>query len=222
MSWRDVFDRAADAHGASPRTSCYVDLRSFEFHRDAILAWLGTVDGQRILDAGCGVGAFVEPLVARNTVYGVDFSGRSLPFARERGLLAVCADLEALPLAADSFDVVLCISVVQILRDPEPALRNLARALRPGGTLVVAAVNGESLVHNALARLRRRAAPLQLHSIAHVSATLARCGIVPEDRLHLYYPLRVSTRPGRVTWSARRLSTSFVVRGRKEGAGSHA
>jgi 2-polyprenyl-3-methyl-5-hydroxy-6-metoxy-1,4-benzoquinol methylase len=213
MTWRDFFDRAADTHGASPRTSRYADLRSFAFHRDAILAWIGPMERQRILDAGCGGGAVVEPLIARNDVYGVDFSGHSLVFAKARGVWSVCADLEALPLAAGRFDLVLCIGVLQHVRVIEPTIRSLADALRPGGTLVVMTINGESLVHRALARARTGTASLQRHTVADVAATFARCDIAAGDRLHLYYPLRLSTTSAASTWSARHLSTSFAIRG---------
>jgi SAM-dependent methyltransferase len=215
MSWRDYFDRAAQIDGASPRTSRYVDLRSFEFQRAAILDWLGPVGHQRVLDAGCGVGAFAEPLIASNDVCGVDFSERSLAHARARGLLAACADVEALPLASSSFDVVLCVAVLQLLPELDPTIRELVRVLRPGGTLVVGTLNGESPLHHALARLRPGVAPLHLHSTTDVTNALARCGIVSVDRLHMYYPLRVSTRATGATWRARWLSTSFALRGRK-------
>ena len=87
--WQQYFDQKAATHGASVKSSDYFDDDSFFVQRDHILQWIGPLAGKRILDAGCGVGAFSEPWTPSNTVVGVDFSAKSLEFAAKRGLQAL-------------------------------------------------------------------------------------------------------------------------------------
>ena len=95
-----------------------------------------------ILDLGCGQGdlARFRPL-PEVEVHGVD----SDPVAVERASRfeqAICLDLDEEPLPYDdeSFDAVLAKDVLEHLRDPGRATRELFRVLRPGGVLVASVV----------------------------------------------------------------------------------
>jgi ArsR family transcriptional regulator len=70
----------------------------------------------------------------------IDKSERMADAARTRlGKKArvVVGDLEAMPAPDASFDTVLALHVLASVRDPEAALREIARALRPGGRALV-------------------------------------------------------------------------------------
>ena len=108
--------------------------------------WLSEIDfppEARVLDVGCGTGALTRvlarwPGVAR--VVGVDPGRTLIAKARElgRGLDTVVfreGDGEALPFEATTFDVVTFDSVLSHMRDPERALVEARRVLRPGGWL---------------------------------------------------------------------------------------
>ena len=125
--WQQYFDQKAATHGASVKSSDYFDDDSFFVQRDHILQWIGPLAGKRILDAGCGVGAFSEPWTPANAVVGVDFSEKSLEFAAARGLQTLSADLTALPFESGSFDLVVCIGVIQLIENYQPVLAELAR-----------------------------------------------------------------------------------------------
>lgn len=98
--------------------------------------------GSRVLEAGCGVGAQTEALVARSPdaqFTSIDVSAASLAVARERVPAAnvdfVQADLFSFE--DEPYDHVFVCFVLEHLRDPYAALRRLKGLLRPGGTLTV-------------------------------------------------------------------------------------
>ncbi|HCP45274.1 MAG TPA: hypothetical protein DIU15_04500, partial [Deltaproteobacteria bacterium] len=109
---------------------------------------------QRILDAACGVGRFLVPLVNDgHEVVGIDACRPSLE-AAERHLVGlsqesgkgsatlIWGDVEELVVPYDlvpdeSFDVVLAMELLCYLADPASVARSLAKRLRPGGCMVV-------------------------------------------------------------------------------------
>jgi ubiquinone/menaquinone biosynthesis C-methylase UbiE len=96
-------------------------------------------DGASLLDVGCGTGNLVERLGGRFECAGCDPAEEMLRRARARnpGVDLRVAPAEQLPFEAGCFDAVLCIEVMRYLADPRPALRELARVLRPGGLALV-------------------------------------------------------------------------------------
>lgn len=101
--------------------------------------------GERVLDVGCGTGAYSARLVGRHReqdVTGVDLSPEMLAEARRKTAEApnvrfVRASAEALPFAEASFDGVVSTSALHYVEHPSVALAEAARVLRPGGRLVV-------------------------------------------------------------------------------------
>jgi len=99
----------------------------------------GVRRGARVLDFGCGSGLVVASLEqAGYDSHGVDFSREAIDFGVEKGVrnLHVIAG-EKLPFADSSFDAVVCMDVLEHLRDEQPALAEMRRVLKPGGVLVV-------------------------------------------------------------------------------------
>ncbi|QOC23939.1 methyltransferase domain-containing protein [Wenzhouxiangella sp. AB-CW3] len=104
---------------------------------------LGLASGQCLVDLGCGTGlmlARIEDSRSDARLTGVDLSADMLAVARDRlapstGLIQ--ASIERLPLASRSADVLVSTSVFHFIRNPESALEEMSRVLRPGGQLVV-------------------------------------------------------------------------------------
>lgn len=92
----------------------------------------------RILDAGCGSGRNMIELARHGTVSGVELSGPSVDVARARGAGKVIAgSVLDMPFDSDSFDLSVCLDVIEHLEDDVGALRELRRVLAPGGSLLV-------------------------------------------------------------------------------------
>jgi 2-polyprenyl-3-methyl-5-hydroxy-6-metoxy-1,4-benzoquinol methylase len=213
--WREHFNRKAVEHQGSPRSSDYFSDKSFQDQRSSILVWLGPQRGRRVLDAGCGVGAFSEPLARDNRVYGADLAETALGYARARGIHAVCTDLARLPFVGAGFDLVLCIGVLQHIRDDAPVLRELCASVKPGGHLVVQTLNAHSLQRMLLARVEREKHFDRLVAPDEVRRAFAAHGLDEIELLYWYYPLSLTTRSSRTTGLRTWLSTSFAIRGRR-------
>lgn len=134
----DFYDRYAREYADKNEVSAY---NAF-YERPAVLALLGDVAGQRVLDAACGPGTHARALQERGAIVtGCDRSGPELAIARERlrsGTRLDQVDLtERLPYADSEFDTVLCALALHYLEDWSVPLRELHRVLRPEGRLVV-------------------------------------------------------------------------------------
>ncbi len=102
-------------------------------------------DGGRILDVGIGTGISLSYYSTGVRLVGVDYSEPMLRKAQERVVserlshvegLAVM-DAQSLGFGDNSFDVVLVQYVITTVPDPEAALDEFARVLRPGGEIVL-------------------------------------------------------------------------------------
>jgi SAM-dependent methyltransferase len=96
--------------------------------------------GARVLDMGCGSGYGSAHLAqAGARVVGVD---RVEPDdAHRRAASFVLADLNAMPLREQSFDLVVSFQVIEHLEDPSAYLAAIARLVRPGGLALLTTPN---------------------------------------------------------------------------------
>jgi methionine biosynthesis protein MetW len=96
------------------------------------------------LDVGCGSGNSYAGEIARRATQwiGVDVSTNAVEAARAAGLDArVIDDAAELPFPDASFDLVLCIEVLEHLFSPDQAASEILRVLKPGGHLVCSTPN---------------------------------------------------------------------------------
>ncbi len=118
--------------------------------------------GGRILEVGVGTGISLPDYSKTNRIFGVDISEPMLRKARQRvndlGLSNVegiaVMDAQCLEFDDKSFDVVVAQYVVTAVPDPEAALDEFARVLKPGGEIVLLSrVGAEAGLRRALEHL---------------------------------------------------------------------
>jgi SAM-dependent methyltransferase len=92
----------------------------------------------RVLENGCGVGLYVEKLARHGSrVTGLEFDLERATQARVRAREIVNAAGESLPFPASTFDLILSHEVIEHVRDDRQAVREMVRALKPGGRMVI-------------------------------------------------------------------------------------
>lgn len=103
-----------------------------------ILDAAGERAGGRVLDAGCGVGAYLERLSDRaQAAYGLEYDRARAEEAGRRAQGVLQAAAEDLPLAPHSFDLILSHEVLEHVVDDRAAAAEAVRVLRPGGRLLL-------------------------------------------------------------------------------------
>ena len=109
---------------------------------DVFLDWLALPPGLRLVDIGCGNGAFTELLVERCVpaeAHGVDPSPAQLSFARSRAGARIAqfheGDAMALPFADNTFDVGAMALVIFFVPEPAKGVAEMARVVKQGGVV---------------------------------------------------------------------------------------
>lgn len=217
IDWKQYFNEKAAAFGGSVKTSDYFNEQSFFIRRDNTLKWLGEMKGKEILDAGCGVGAFSEPLVSNNTVFGIDFSEKSLEYAKQRGLKVYCSDLGKLPFEDAKFDLVLCIGVIQHIKDYDKIIKELGRVVKPSGILLIETLNKFSAQRKLLDLIGKSNKNFDLmFGKKELGQLLTTLGFEEIEFMSLYHPMNFVTYSEDEGVFNKYFSTSFAVKGRKK------
>ncbi|MFB6938723.1 class I SAM-dependent methyltransferase [Streptomyces chartreusis] len=147
----------------------------------AAVAELGLREGARVLDAGCGTGRALPPLRdavgPSGVVLGADLTPAMLEAAARAGRDAdgqlLLADVAALPVRSESLDAVFAAGLVAHLPNPAENLRELARVVRPGGTLALFHPIGRAAL---AARQGRQITPEDLRAEPNLRPLLAGSG----------------------------------------------
>ncbi len=117
----------------------------------------------RVLEVGPGTGQFAARIAAAlpaATVTAIDQSARFVELTRAHGVDARQGDVQNLPYAAGSFDVVAAMWMLYHVPDLARGLAEIRRVLRPGG-LFVAVTNGDG--HLADLRIEAGGEPVTSH-----------------------------------------------------------
>ena len=116
---------------------------------DAIRPWLG----DRVLEIEAGLGDIMHQLIPRDRYVASDVNKNNLNYLRNLAAAKARLEIQSVDLEVPSsfdahegaFDTVLCLNVLEQVDDPMVALHNLARAVRPGGRVVLYVPQGQFL-----------------------------------------------------------------------------
>ncbi len=152
-SRRKVLRRRRGEAGENAATfdpSAYESWRRQELERQFVRHFSGTsLEGLDVLDFGCGTGAlsFLAARDGARSVVGVELDAERAAAAEEMATSAspahvrprflVLEDPRRTPLGSASMDRVLCFDVLEHVMDPEAALDEWWRVLRPGGRVLI-------------------------------------------------------------------------------------
>ncbi|MBM2839080.1 MAG: ubiquinone biosynthesis protein UbiE [Deltaproteobacteria bacterium] len=121
---------------------------SDKLEKELVFSLIEIKHGDAVLDAGCGTGNYTIELAKRGAdVVGIDSSEEMLDWARVKDQKAgtkasfQAADALNLPFPDSSFDAVMSNGLLCFLKEPEKALIEMLRVLKPGGRLVVGVLN---------------------------------------------------------------------------------
>ena len=145
--WWDPRGKMAVLHKFNPVRLAYIrDAACRRFARNPKL--LDSLKGLRILDIGCGGGILCEPLARLGAaVVGADPAEANIEAARlhaEDNGVSVdyrATTAEALADAAERFDVVLAMEVVEHVADIGLFVKRCAEMVKPGGLMIAATLN---------------------------------------------------------------------------------
>jgi 2-polyprenyl-3-methyl-5-hydroxy-6-metoxy-1,4-benzoquinol methylase len=151
----------------------------YETRFGAVLAALEPQPGEEVLDVGCGSGVYTRVLAERGVrVTATEFAPTPLALAKRNiGALARqvefrVEDAQALSLPEERFDRVLLTEVIEHVPDPDRAVAEAARVLRPGGILAISTPSRFSPLNLAYwlkRRIRRYAFNEHLHEFTPTS-----------------------------------------------------
>ncbi|HXF51744.1 MAG TPA: class I SAM-dependent methyltransferase [Dehalococcoidia bacterium] len=136
------------------------------FHQrieDAVVELATRPRAGRVLDVACGLGKQAARIASAGPeTWGLEASDRMIGLGRYlydgSGVIYVRGIAEALPFADRQFDRVVCQGALDHFADAASFMREAARVLRPGGRVIIALANYESLscrLGRGLARVKR-------------------------------------------------------------------
>jgi len=187
-----------------------VDSLIYRQRSDIALSWvdhLGLRPGSAVLEVGCGAGLVAVALARRGfNVHATDTVTAMIELARTRAAEGAVSDMvevtkgdaHALDFENATFDLVIALGVIPWLHDPDDALREMARVLKPGGALIASVDNVARLHHlldpkltprlarariavKRMVRIRSRGdLRSHLHSREEVERLLSAAGIVKQ------------------------------------------
>ena len=129
-----------------PRLSFIREQAIAHFGRDP--KTLKPLEGLTALDIGCGGGLVSEPMTRMGArVTGIDPAARNIAIASAHaGPQGLAIDyrparIEDLTAQGETFDLVVCLEVVEHVPDVAAFVRECARAAKPGGLVIVSTIN---------------------------------------------------------------------------------
>jgi SAM-dependent methyltransferase len=136
---RYVREQYASEKGLAARKAAYRQTTGPDA-REVLFEAVAEAKHTDVLEVGCGEGELAERIVRDlgASLVALDQSARMVELARARGVDARIGDVQELPFADASFDVVVAAWMLYHVASLDRGIGEIARVLRPGGRLVAA------------------------------------------------------------------------------------
>lgn len=151
--WKEYKKTQLDSYTGSPTSESRLSRCLGDDLKD-------NLNGKLVLEAGCGAGRFTEVLLNKDAVLvssdlssAVEVNAENFPVSDKH--LVIQADINNMPFADESFDVVICLGVIQHTPDTEKTIEDLYKLVKKGGTLVIDHYSFDRSNYLRLARLYR-------------------------------------------------------------------
>ncbi len=167
----------------------YVALKNYLYNyllrRRAIRSLLNTLNGGVFLDVGSGISPVASP--DRNTVIYTDLSYLALHISKhiQRKGSYVTADVRELPFRSDAFSIVICSEVLEHVEQDGNALKEIARVIRPRGSLLLTFPHR----HSYFSLDDRFVHHLRRYELPEITVLLDKAGLAPVDIQKVLGPL---------------------------------
>ncbi|MBD2385334.1 class I SAM-dependent methyltransferase [Cylindrospermum sp. FACHB-282] len=138
---------------------------------------------QKVVEVGCGRGAFVERLCTKLKLdaQGIELNSNAVKYAQKKGIPVLKLDVHDFSIdMANYFDAVCSFQVLEHISDPYIFLESLIKLVKPGGNLIISVPNAESF-------LKR----IENHLLDQPPHHMTRWSQKSFDSLTSIFPLRV-------------------------------
>lgn len=183
-------------------SALYDQRHAFVFrYGEEVVALLNPQPGERILDIGCGTGHLTQQIAAAGAqVVGLDNSPDMIAAAQTSypGIEFVVADAADFRFA-EPFDAIFSNAALHWVANAEQAMHCMARALKPGGRLVVE-LGGKgniATIHNAMTAAIDAVAQLRIDPGRHFPSVAEYAGLAERQGLAVTYAALID-RPTRL------------------------
>jgi len=139
-----AYDKLAEEYLALRKEDSSVKFYKEVLETPFLLKLVGDVKNKHVLDLGCGPGVHARMLAEKGAkVIGIDNSAVSIRLAKKESPKSrfYIGDIERLPFASKSFDVVFSAMVIGHLKDWNRTFKEVNRVLRNDGTFVFSIYN---------------------------------------------------------------------------------
>jgi ubiquinone/menaquinone biosynthesis C-methylase UbiE len=129
-----------DYMGEAEIMESYDSLRTLDLVNEYFLERASELcSAGKVLDVGCGTGKMLRSMPACYQRYGIDIDQRIIDFARQKGggVNYEVGDSNNLPYGDNSFDLVMCHSVLHHLKDPRQTVEEILRVVKPDGAVFI-------------------------------------------------------------------------------------
>lgn len=178
------------------------DVKLFHRIRDLILRYAPRGKQARLIDVGCGPGAFLDYLHGDGFA---DLAGLDFCPADSGHFRRIVGEFESTPLP-ETFDVIVSMMNVEHVPDPNRYLGRMAETLAPGGVVIINTIDASALIYRLARTLQRLGIEFPVrrlyekHHLNHftgrsLDTLMARHGFVLREGFGKNYPLNATDVP---------------------------